>query len=240
MSTTTTTRGGLGPQGFRGLQGPVGPTGSQGLKGESGIGVTSYWQLNSNILSPINNYSVNIPNIIGLENVDNTSDANKPISTATQAALDLKADNTYINDQINTLIYGAPLILDTLKEIGDAIGNETTFATTFQNYIDLKVPINNPTFTGTVSGITSEMVKPNNIIINITTGDYTIDPTNLKDGCTLINTANTPSTINLFYRTTNITTINSSQLFVVIQKNTINNTEYITLLRSNKKYLFNI
>ena len=29
---------------------------------------------------------------VGLGNVDNTSDANKPISTATQAALDLKAD----------------------------------------------------------------------------------------------------------------------------------------------------
>ena len=30
---------------------------------------------------------------IGLGNVDNTSDVNKPISTATQTALDLKADN---------------------------------------------------------------------------------------------------------------------------------------------------
>ena len=233
-------RGGLGPQGPRGLQGPVGPTGFQGLKGEPGVNVTSYWELNSNILSPINNYSVNISNIVGLENIDNRSDANKPISTATQAALDLKADNVYINEQINELTYGAPLILDTLKEIGDSIGNDTNFAATFQNYIDLKAPINNPTFTGTVSGITSEMIKPNNIVINITTGNYTIEPTNLKDGCTLINTANTPSSINLYYRSTIITTINSSQLFVVIQKNTINNTEYITLLRSNKKYLFNI
>ncbi len=31
---------------------------------------------------------------VGLSNVDNTSDANKPISTATQTALDLKADKT--------------------------------------------------------------------------------------------------------------------------------------------------
>lgn len=30
--------------------------------------------------------------MVGLENVDNTSDANKPVSTATQSALDLKAD----------------------------------------------------------------------------------------------------------------------------------------------------
>lgn len=33
---------------------------------------------------------------VGLGDVDNTSDANKPISTATQAALDLKADDTEI------------------------------------------------------------------------------------------------------------------------------------------------
>lgn len=31
---------------------------------------------------------------VGLPNVDNTSDANKPVSTAQQAALDLKADKT--------------------------------------------------------------------------------------------------------------------------------------------------
>lgn len=36
---------------------------------------------------------------IGLSNVDNTSDANKPVSTATQTALDLKAD---INNPIFT------------------------------------------------------------------------------------------------------------------------------------------
>lgn len=52
---------------------------------------------------------------VGLDQVDNTSDANKPISTATQAALDLKA------------------------------------------------PINNPTFTGTVGGITKSMVGLGNV-----------------------------------------------------------------------------
>jgi len=36
---------------------------------------------------------------VGLGNVDNTSDANKPISTATQTALNLKADKTYVDTQ---------------------------------------------------------------------------------------------------------------------------------------------
>jgi hypothetical protein len=52
---------------------------------------------------------------VGLSNVDNTSDANKPISTATQTALDLKS------------------------------------------------PINSPTFTGTVGGITKSMVGLSNV-----------------------------------------------------------------------------
>lgn len=46
---------------------------------------------------------------IGLGNVDNTSDKNKPISTATQTALDLKADLTaianFITKSVNDLTY---------------------------------------------------------------------------------------------------------------------------------------
>jgi hypothetical protein len=38
---------------------------------------------------------------IGLGNVDNTSDANKPVSTAQQGALDLKTDKTYVDSQLS-------------------------------------------------------------------------------------------------------------------------------------------
>jgi len=41
---------------------------------------------------------------ISLGNVDNTSDANKSISTATQVALNLKSSIIYVNDAINTAI----------------------------------------------------------------------------------------------------------------------------------------
>ena len=45
---------------------------------------------------------------VGLGNVDNTSDLNKPISTATQTALDLKADKstTYTKTETDTLLSG--------------------------------------------------------------------------------------------------------------------------------------
>lgn len=38
---------------------------------------------------------------VGLENVDNTSDANKPVSTATQTALDIKASTTALTEHTN-------------------------------------------------------------------------------------------------------------------------------------------
>lgn len=39
--------------------------------------------------------------LVGLGNVDNTSDLDKPVSTAQQAALDLKADKTYVDTNLN-------------------------------------------------------------------------------------------------------------------------------------------
>jgi len=51
---------------------------------------------------------------VGLANVDNTSDANKPVSTATQTALDLKADITSVPTELDDLndvqIIGTPTL----------------------------------------------------------------------------------------------------------------------------------
>lgn len=70
---------------------------------------------------------------LALQNVDNTSDANKPVSSAQQNALDLKADKSAISNVNNT---------------SDA--NKPVSAAT-QAALDLKAPLNNPTFTGTAS-----------------------------------------------------------------------------------------
>ena len=67
---------------------------------------------------------------IGLSNVDNTSDANKPISIATQGALDLKADISYVDLSISNLIDSAPAVLNTLNELALALGNDQNFSTT--------------------------------------------------------------------------------------------------------------
>lgn len=68
-----------------------------------------------------------------------------------------------VETAINNLINGAPGTLDTLKELADAIGNDGDFIGTLTSDLELKAPINSPTFTGTVAGITKSMVGLSNV-----------------------------------------------------------------------------
>jgi uncharacterized protein (TIGR02145 family) len=118
-----------------------------------------------------------------LGNVDNTSDVNKPVSSATQTALDLKenasnksdaslgtstilyptqnAVKTYVDSQVAT---GAPDATSSVKgkiqltgELGGSASSPTVPG------LALKAPINNPAFTGTVTGVTKAMVDLGNV-----------------------------------------------------------------------------
>jgi hypothetical protein len=67
---------------------------------------------------------------VGLGAVDNTSDADKPVSTAQAAA---------ITAAINSLVSGAPGTLDTLAEIAAALGGDPNLATTITNALAARV-----------------------------------------------------------------------------------------------------
>jgi len=105
--------------------------------------------LSSHTDSTSNPHSVTATQV-GLGNVDNTSDANKPVSTATQTALDLKAnlaspdltgnptaptqtgtdDSTkiattaFVQDRIDTIIGTAGSTLDTLGELSASLSDD--------------------------------------------------------------------------------------------------------------------
>lgn len=140
---------------------------------------------------------------VGLANVNNTSDANKPISTATQTALNLKAPlaspsftsnvtlydststsslkvspgykGTTATDAWVTLDPNGPggssglYVWDSLVCSGPLYSGENKLAT--ENFVTSLgyttgsgyAPLLNPTFTGTVSGITSAMVGLGNV-----------------------------------------------------------------------------
>ncbi len=80
----------------------------------------------SSLLGHINNFDnphKTTKSQIQLGNVDNTSDVDKPVSTAQQKAIDdaYANSNKYTDEKIADLINGAPETMDTLKEVADAI-----------------------------------------------------------------------------------------------------------------------
>jgi hypothetical protein len=74
---------------------------------------------------------------LGLENVDNTSDADKPVSTATVTAIATAKSEAIA--EVTAVIDGAPGALDTLNELAAALGDDADFAGTVTNALAAKV-----------------------------------------------------------------------------------------------------
>jgi hypothetical protein len=74
------------------------------------------------------------------------------------------ATTAYVRTEVANLVNSAPGALDTLDELAAALGDDASFATTVTTAIGLKAPLDSPTFTGTVSGITKTMVGLGNVL----------------------------------------------------------------------------
>ena len=73
------------------------------------------------------------------------------------------ATTAYADAAVAAIVSAAPETLDTLNELAAALGDDPNFATTLSTSIGLKAPLESPTFTGTVAGITSSMVGLGNV-----------------------------------------------------------------------------
>ena len=69
--------------------------------------------------------------------------------TFTPPSLSAYATQTFVLDQINNLIAGAPDALNTLDELAAAINDNSSFAAGVTSTLGLKAPLASPTFTGT-------------------------------------------------------------------------------------------
>ena len=98
---------------------------------------------------------------VGLSNVDNTTDIGKPISTATQTALDLKAP--LASPTFTGTVSGVTKAMVGLGNVDNTTDALKPISTATQTALDLKAPIASPTFTGTVSGISKSMVGLGNV-----------------------------------------------------------------------------
>jgi hypothetical protein len=120
---------------------------------------------------------------LGLDAVDNTSDLDKPISTAQQTAIDLKANQatTYtkaeVDNNIANLVDTAPAALDTLNELAAALGDDENFATTVNSLIALKAPLASPAFTGGATIDGADILHLNNIGIEVQPWSTILDDT---------------------------------------------------------------
>ena len=77
---------------------------------------------------------------LGLDNVDNTSDLDKPVSTATQTAIDnvLSESKGYTDTKVADLVGSAPETLDTLEEVAQAIKDNEDVVTALNSAIGNK------------------------------------------------------------------------------------------------------
>ena len=108
---------------------------------------------------------------LGLGNVDNTSDANKPVSSA-QATAIATAKSEAIADatsQVNAVIASAPAALNTLDELAAALGDDANYAATVTTALAGKVPSATP--------------------ISQKTSSYTLSSLNEKDSMIEMNSA---------------------------------------------------
>jgi hypothetical protein len=134
---------------------------------------------------------------VGLANVDNTSDAAKPVSTAQQTALDLKAplaspaltgsptaptqlaaDNStkvattaFVQAVVQALIDLAPGTLDTLNELAAALGDDPDFAGTVTTALATKL-----VKSANLSDLTDASVARSNLGVAIGTDVQAYDP----------------------------------------------------------------
>ena len=125
--------------------------------------------------------------MVGLSNVDNTSDANKQISDATQAALDLKAP---INSPTFTgTVSGITKAMVGLTNAQDTSDANKPVSTATQAALDLKAPLASPALTGTATA--EDLTVSNNLIVD---GNLTVSGTT-----TTVSTANFTTADALIY-----------------------------------------
>lgn len=98
---------------------------------------------------------------VGLGNVNNTADSAKPISTAQQAALDLKAP--LASPTFTGTVGGVTKAHVGLGNVDNTADSAKPISTAQQAALDLKAPLASPAFTGTPTGITKGHVGLANV-----------------------------------------------------------------------------
>ena len=153
LTGATGAAGVKGDAGVAGAAGVNGDAGVAGAKGDIGLtGATGSVSMNNPVFT--GTVSGVTAGMVGLGSVNNTADADKPVSTAQATAIALKADQatTYTkvesDARIQAVVGAAPLALDTLVEIAAQLAADESAAAALVTTVSLKAPLASPALTG--------------------------------------------------------------------------------------------
>lgn len=130
---------------------------------------------------------------VGLGNVDNTSDADKPISTATQSALDLKAP--LASPTFTGTVSGITKSMVGLGNVDNTADADKPVSTATQTALDLKADKASPTFTGTVNA--ANLTLSGNLTVSGTTTTVDTQDLVVSDPMIYIGEGNTANLVDL-------------------------------------------
>ena len=120
---------------------------------------------------------------VGLGNVDDTSDANKPVSTATQTALDLKAN--LASPTFTGTVAGITATMVGLGNVDNTTDANKPVSTDTQTALDLKAPLASPTFTGTA--VADNLSVSGNLTVSGTTTSINTETLTVDDNIVVLN-----------------------------------------------------
>jgi len=159
------------------------------LSNNSGEGATPTVAVNTAIIAPIasptftGTVSGITKTMVGLGDVDNTSDANKPVSTATQTALDLKAP--LASPTFTGTVSGVTKAMVGLGSVDNTTDANKPVSTATQTALDLKSNLASPTFTGTVT--TNDLTVGGNLTVSGTTTSVNTETVTVDDNIIVLN-----------------------------------------------------
>ena len=131
---------------------------------------------------------------VGLANVDNTSDANKPVSTAAQTALDLKAN--LAGPTFTGTVSGITKSMVGLGNVDNTADSAKPVSTATQTALDLKANKAAPTFTGTVTA-SNDLVVDGNLTVNGTTFNASSTSITIEDNMVQLAHQNAGNSVDL-------------------------------------------
>lgn len=146
---------------------------------------------------------------VGLSNVDNTTDAAKPVSTAQQSAFDLKAP--LASPTFTGTVTGVTKAHVGLGSVDNTTDAGKPVSTATQTALNLKANLASPTFTGTVTVPGLTVTDATDFAISATTGSK-IGQSGSKLGFFGVTPAVRPIALTQTYSTASTTHANQTQL----------------------------